>query len=542
MADLKKGAWVRAGITRGRVVSVHDSGAVPDVPETVTATNEKPAARVQVYRKKDGAYIPINEYKGFPVTDLRAIEPLPTPGVMRTLMNLYRTFSKANAEETVNRAVGMWQLRDAVADQLKDDGYYLSDLFADGTETFAIAYEIPERMPGSYEYIAPNRTELYQFPVTNDGADVLIGDPVRVKQEFTPIPETDDMGGVMQRGLMVYRDKAGVRRWAAIVSTATINRQFQIDSKKLYESIIARSESGTKPYLTFYHKGQKLKLGETLAIARQGSVLVAGGTFDEGEFPDAVIRAVETDPAYWGVSMAFKPDAPARVERIGDARIPIYESGEGEEFSILPERDACAPFTNINVERTMTTALESAMAKVFPDDKALQEKWVGIATATDESLERAGAVTRATETPVVAPPATTPPDATSTPVPTPAAEQPIKYELTPEALQAVGAAFMASEQFKAVTEGVQRAVATQEESNKLITAQTEIIRSLVGRVEQLEKSDGTKQRQWLADSPQQRAVIGLPPSMTRAAEPAKPTDKPAPVPVPEVAGHTFNNF
>lgn len=67
-------SWGSSGGTaRGKIVSIVRNGEVPGIPVKITGTEEDPAARIQIYREKDGKLQPTDEYVGHKLDSLQAL-------------------------------------------------------------------------------------------------------------------------------------------------------------------------------------------------------------------------------------------------------------------------------------------------------------------------------------------------------------------------------------------------------------------------------------------------------------------------------------
>lgn len=452
--------------------------------------------------------------------------------ILRGLAQFFKLVAREEAPE-VARAIDKWTYDTVVRSQLEEKGYRLSDLFVEGTEQFAIAYRVVAI--DAYDgYPEIDRATLYQFPVTNDGVTVTVGEPTQVKQMFVAVQRSKED----QPSLAIYRDKDGTARFYATGSSAVMNKDGQFDSKSLYDSMIRNTEVYGMPYLTLFHKGKQRKIGEIVGVRRVGPLYVGGGTFDKGELPEAVIRAVEKDPSAFGISIGFFPTAAPKKERIGGVETLIYTQGINEEWSILPQERACAWFTNIKVERTVDKEFEQFMGKIFPDNPELAKKYGTDTEQRAAAVEGSGAVQRATEDAAAT-------DATAAATPTPeVAAKDIHFELTDDAISAIAAKVVDSETIKTFLTTQTRSANDAAERDKVITAQAEVIVALEKRIAALEKPELQKQREWQAEKPRgadSRVIIGLPPSQTRAA--AAATDKNAKVnKLPEAEGNPLGGM
>lgn len=61
--------------------------------------------------------------------------------------------------------------------------------------------------------------------------------------------------------ISVYRQADGRWRWFSISATSVLNRVGEIDSRELFDNFIRRfPEQNTKPFRTFYHKGEAARM------------------------------------------------------------------------------------------------------------------------------------------------------------------------------------------------------------------------------------------------------------------------------------------
>ena len=313
---------------------------------------------------------------------------------------------------------------------IRSSGYVL-DVYMDDAGAFAI--------------ITHSDGKLYKIPVTIDAdSQISMGEEQLVVIDFKP---------VTARSITVKRQADGRVRWfAAPACTAVLNRSGEIDSRALFDSFVNHIErdGGTYPELDFFHLGERLILGTADWVARDGYSYCASGLFDETEIGRAAAKALEDNPDYWGLSIAYLPTEEPEKLRSGEGiEIPVYNAGINRYISLLPEGTAASIFTSISTREEvnrMEKHVKDALEKLVGDDTELFKNIV--ATVDDVNRSATGMINReqpASETPAAAVTTSAKPKV-AVKKPAAAAPAPVARELTDEDIEAV----FASEKFAAL--------------------------------------------------------------------------------------------
>lgn len=139
----------------------------------------------------------------------------------------------------------------------------------------------------------------------------------------------------------VIRSGNGQALWLGIVGNAGINRENEIDSRELFDALEANFNQDA--FLTFWHEGKALKFGDVHGFFRVNDMAVAYGSLDESTWLGraAVLRMQEPG---WGFSIHYLGAYPDR-EWIDGTPIPIFRYGKLIEISVLPEQAAAHDHT-----------------------------------------------------------------------------------------------------------------------------------------------------------------------------------------------------
>lgn len=146
----------------------------------------------------------------------------------------------------------------------------------------------------------------------------------------------------------IHRTQNDRWRWFAWPAcTAFINRDHEIDSKALFDKFIDHIERTQEwPYLTFWHLGEKFKLGEADFVARENVAYIVSGLFDQTKIAREVIKGLQvSEPHYWGTSIRYKPIGKPYFIVDRGRTIPVYYDGIHKEVSLLPEQAASSILT-----------------------------------------------------------------------------------------------------------------------------------------------------------------------------------------------------
>lgn len=351
------------------------------------------------------------------------------------IANLFRSVAEVinqfmpHDEEQQKRAVTIGNIWTTVQNYLDENGTpndfgemrssgYVLDVYMDDMGAFAI--------------ITHSDGKLYKLPVTLDAdSQVTLGEEQLVVIDFKP---------VTARGITVKRQADGRVRWFAMPAcTAVLNRSGEIDSRALFDSFVEHIErdGGTYPELDFFHLGERLILGSADWVARDGFSYCASGLFDETEIGRAAAAAIEADPDYWGLSIAYLPtQEPEKLRSADGIEIPVYNAGINRYISLLPEDTAASILTSISTGEEvnrMDKKIKEALKKLTGDDTELFE---GIVAAVDDVNRSATGMINREQTPAPAKPKVAAPAAAAAPA--------VARELTDEDIEAV----LASDKFK----------------------------------------------------------------------------------------------
>ena len=58
--------------------------------------------------------------------------------------------------------------------------------------------------------------------------------------------------------------------------------------------------------LDFFHEGERIRFGVADWLRRDGALYLASGTFDDTELARGAAAGLETQPDYWGGSIAYR--------------------------------------------------------------------------------------------------------------------------------------------------------------------------------------------------------------------------------------------
>lgn len=364
--------------------------------------------------------------------------------------------------------------------------------------------------------------KLYRLPIDVNGDTVSFG-------ALEEIP----LSGSNERALnhiTVVRQADGSRRWFAIASSAVLNRVNEIDSVKLFKNFVKRADESKKyPFLTFYHHGDVLRLGQADWVAQEGFLYLAAGTFADNADGQRAADTLERETDDWGTSIGYLPTEPPEfLEVIPGVIVPVYNDGINEEISIVLERDAADRFTRMSAEeknRTMKKTEKAALVRMFGQERA--DEMERAVDGTNRSITEQNLVRRETanaganETTANAAEATnvaanavvdTPTNAQAEPAQTATANASTtetaaaaQVEITETDVVQLADALLTTPKFSQLWQMVQDSAKVLTELPGLIQASAAAQRSALSeqseRIDALERSDVDKQREWVSDLP-----------------------------------------
>jgi hypothetical protein len=233
--------------------------------------------------------------------------------------------------------------------------------------------------------------QLYRVAVRLEGKEVWVSDEwERVAEVHQPVGRT------------VIRKVGDRWRWFSVSATAVLNRVGEIDSRALFDSFIAHAEeTGEYPARDFYHLGETFRTGQVDFLARDDSVLITSGLYDDSELARVEVEARQRDPDFWGDSIAYRPlEEPELVEVGEDVEVPVFRSGIMRFVSTVPRNEAASLFT-MGVVQEVNRMLEGrafeALAKMFGDENKAQTWLEENVDELNRAIEESGAITRAVD-------------------------------------------------------------------------------------------------------------------------------------------------
>jgi hypothetical protein len=163
--------------------------------------------------------------------------------------------------------------------------------------------------------------------------------------------------GVKPAERMVIRQANGQYRWCGVIATAVLNHDGMIDSRALFDSFITRIEQTNEyPMYDVMHLGESARIGIADFVIRDGAAYFASGTFDDNEFAQAAARSLESNPDYWGHSIAFDAGEPD-ILRIYGSDIPVFTEGIHKFISVVPRDRAASRFTDVATLQTRSMTM-----------------------------------------------------------------------------------------------------------------------------------------------------------------------------------------
>jgi len=381
------------------------------------------------------------------------------------------------------RAVTIGDIWHFIQDKLDVDAVVAAGNVSGGMMSSGNVIDVYISNDSTYALIAKDG-KLYKAVVTVSASDeISIGEYQEVVMEFAP---------VTGRQLQVKRSADGKLRWFAMPAcTAVLNRDGEIDSRKLFDGFVEYAErTGNYPELDFFHSREQVCLGKADWVGRDGVNYCASGLFYDTPIARAAAKSLEEDSDYWGLSISYLPTKEPEIIRSKDGiKIPVFNDGINFYISLLPEDAAASILTSIStVEEVnrMNDKMKAALRKLTGDDDALFNEFVEKIDSVNRSAE--GMISReANPAPATEPPAPVTAEATD-------AELEEKVTAIVEKILAQSTPAPAP----AVATPEPQAV---ERENKQLTALIEKVDALAGQVAELTKSREAQIAEILEDLP-----------------------------------------
>lgn len=283
------------------------------------------------------------------------------------------------------RAVSVSNIGNTVFDAFLNEGAWLNDLYYEGDEIFAVA-----SMGG----------KLFRASVIIDDekGDIELGEMIEVVTKFDPVSRTS-----------FRTTKDGTIQMLAVSATSVINREGEIDSRDLFDSMINYMErTGKAIPRTFFHLGAQFRTGLITSMYRDDNVLMSITEFDDSELAQREIATREKEPAYWGDSIEFDPVGDPEMLDVSDGiTIPVYRAGIPIAVSTLPAEMASSHYANrFSIQRqevkrmTMEDRQKQALIdKFFDGDESEAEGWLkDNVSPINRQIEDTGQIARDADT------------------------------------------------------------------------------------------------------------------------------------------------
>lgn len=279
------------------------------------------------------------------------------------------------------RAVSVSSIGNEVFEQFYNQGAWLNDLYIEDGAMFAVASE---------------GGKLFRASVDIDEAtgDIVLGEMQEVIAKFDAVSRaefrtTDD----------------GKVRMISVSATSVINKNGQIDSRDLFDSMSDYMEkTGKRIPRTFFHKGPEFRTGDIIGMYRDENVLITVTEFDDSEFAQREIESREKDSEYWGDSIEFDPVGDPEMLDVGDGiTIPVYRAGIPIAVSTVPAEHACSLYADkFSISRqevkrmTLTDIERTALIKQFDGDEKAVDQWLeDNVSPINRNIAEVGQITRA---------------------------------------------------------------------------------------------------------------------------------------------------
>ena len=378
----------------------------------------------------------------------------------------------------------------------------LLDCYVDGTSIYALI-----GMEG----------KLYKALVTIVPGGITLGPLSQIEIDLKDVPA--------QQNFQVVKQANGQYRWFAFpAATAVLNKNGYLNSRELYDNFIKHIQSGEAPmpYLTFYHVGDDLVMGQADFVEREDYTLLISGLFNQD--PLSMCLAIKGD-MFSGTSIGYfnNPDAVKDLALDDDIKLPVHTDGILLEVSALQEQDAACimtAFYSKGVQQMNQATLKKLKDLAGNDEAALAqvEALADKVDQTNQAIVDENLVRQGKEKQEDTPPAEATPEPAApvldvpTTSPEPPAPAPQEVLLTDEALQAI--AGQVREGLAADLTATQAAFQTKLDAVNVQLST--LVTGLQSRIEALEQTDQQKVSQALVDMPRNNILVGVQPRLRNA--------------------------
>ena len=283
--------------------------------------------------------------------------------------------------EPVERATSINDMFSAVDDQIWittfDEGktHWLREIYFDDN--------------GSLFAISANAGQLFKWPISVSDDGVMLGEREEVVIDFPSVERSAN--GIVTH----WRGKDGRYNDIAIIATAFLNKDGQIDSTALFEDFEKQFEAPID--IDFHHTGESTRVGEVSRIWRDGVALWAHRVFDDTPMGNAAADTISSDTeSVWGNSIEFRSDG-SELTDIGDGnKVPVHTTGELTGSSILRNGKASGWYTSGRVgDAAMRDDIYVDLVELVGEE--LAKEAAGISDEVNERAKEEDSVWRSTD-------------------------------------------------------------------------------------------------------------------------------------------------
>ena len=231
----------------------------------------------------------------------------------------------------------------------------------------------------------------------------------------------------MQRTL-IERQADGRYHGFAVLCTAAVNKDGEIDSTSLFDTFVERFKGDGTEHVNVYHlAGAASRIGQIDYLFRQENLLVGHLVFDDDPVSQRAAETLAADAdSEWGGSIEFRSDDEGNLMEVApDIWLNVYTAGTLRGYSVTRAAHGSAWFTgNFIKERQMNDAIKNEVLALLGGDEAmlatLEERLKDGNDRLAEAITRMAAEFEADD-PDAEPAADTPP-----------VEEPVAEEASPE--------------------------------------------------------------------------------------------------------------
>jgi hypothetical protein len=422
--------------------------------------------------------------------------------LMGEFLELFNPTPIPSAQPTTEQAISMPDIYSNVGYALTPmtpEGYY------DESQPYKRLIDCYVDDAGAIVALVGMEGKLYTMPVTISNGVVELGEMTQIEIDFKPVAQS----------FRVSQQADGKMRWYAMpAATAVLNDNGYLNSRELYDNFVKHIQDGDAPmpFLSFYHIGESVNLGQADFVEREGYTLIVSGTFNDSPLAQ---RLAKSSDVWNGISIGYlvDPDTIQTLEIGNGVKLPVHTDGILIEISALQEIDAACVMTAFYSKGVTQMKQETLkkLKKLAGADPAALAQVEGLAEQVDQTnaaIEDQNLIRQSkTSTPAATTAQETTPPVEPQAVEPPAAAVPTEITLTDEAVQAI------AEQVRSgfVTDMTAFQATYQTKLDELKTGFDTTLVGLQSRLDALEQTDQAKVAQVVSDLPRSTVVVGYQP-------------------------------